>query len=410
MATTYHLFAQDFNKDGNIDLAVTDYNYPSNTGKVWIAGNNGTGTFTLSSQVNVGYNPTDLIGGDFDADGSIDLAVANVTSNNVSILQNNGSGTFSQTDLVGIRGQARGLAMADIDGDGTLDLFVASPDSHSVTILENILPTTYSLKTGWNMVSIPHKVSNSSVEKLFPFAESKAFAYANSYTQCDTLINGNGYWVKFPEDTSIKMSGGLILSDTITVNQGWNMIGSISEPIATSSITSEPPGIVTSDFFGYTSSYVSSDTIYPGKGYWSKVSQAGKLILSSTPDIALLSKNAIHIVPTKELPPRPPFENTEEKLIPKQYSLEQAYPNPFNPTTTIKYSLPVDSRVILKVYNTLGQVVNVLANEVQSAGYKSVNWVASEVASGVYFYKLEAVSVSDPNNSFTQVKKMVLVR
>jgi hypothetical protein len=100
----------------------------------------------------------------------------------------------------------------------------------------------------------------------------------------------------------------------------------------------------------------------------------------------------------------------KEKEIPKKYGLEQAYPSPFNPSTTIKYELSVDSRVILKVYNILGKEVRTIVDEVQDAGYKSVNFYASDIASGVYFYRLEATSISDPSKSFTQVKKMLLLK
>ncbi|HCV42474.1 MAG TPA: hypothetical protein DGH68_03250 [Bacteroidetes bacterium] len=90
-------------------------------------------------------------------------------------------------------------------------------------------------------------------------------------------------------------------------------------------------------------------------------------------------------------------------MLPKEFALEQNYPNPFNPITTIKYDLPVDSRVSLVVFNILGQEVVMLANGEQKAGYRSVEWNASNVASGVYFYRLEACN-------FTSVKKLLLLR
>ncbi len=83
--------------------------------------------------------------------------------------------------------------------------------------------------------------------------------------------------------------------------------------------------------------------------------------------------------------------------------LEQNYPNPFNPSTTIKYDLPRDSRVSLKLFNILGQEVATLVNEEQKAGYRSVDWNASNYASGVYFYRLEA-------GGFSSVKRMLLVK
>ncbi len=100
----------------------------------------------------------------------------------------------------------------------------------------------------------------------------------------------------------------------------------------------------------------------------------------------------------------------ELSRIPKEYALHQNYPNPFNPTTTLQYSLPNESRVKLIIYNVLGQVVEILSDAIESAGYISVEWNAGSIPSGIYFYKLESVSISDASKSFTQVKKMLLVK
>jgi photosystem II stability/assembly factor-like uncharacterized protein len=89
--------------------------------------------------------------------------------------------------------------------------------------------------------------------------------------------------------------------------------------------------------------------------------------------------------------------------------LSQNYPNPFNPSTFIRYSVPTAGKVKLTIYDMLGQTVDVLINEEQSAGYHGVEWRAN-VASGIYFYGIEAVDVNDPNNRFVQVKKMLLLK
>lgn len=87
--------------------------------------------------------------------------------------------------------------------------------------------------------------------------------------------------------------------------------------------------------------------------------------------------------------------------LPVSYSLEQNYPNPFNPATTIRYSIPEENPVTIKVYNTLGEQVLTIVNEVQSAGVYQITFNPIGLASGVYFYRIEA-------GSFVQVKKMIL--
>jgi len=92
------------------------------------------------------------------------------------------------------------------------------------------------------------------------------------------------------------------------------------------------------------------------------------------------------------------------------FQLQQNYPNPFNPSTTIRYQIPEAGRVTIKIYNILRQNVATLVNEQKPAGDYSVEWNASNVPSGVYFYRTEAVSVSDPGKRFVAVKKMILLK
>jgi hypothetical protein len=99
--------------------------------------------------------------------------------------------------------------------------------------------------------------------------------------------------------------------------------------------------------------------------------------------------------------------------IPGSFSLDQNFPNPFNPTTEIRFGLPTASNVTLTVYNMLGQEVVKLVNGNLPAGYRSVTWdgvsaSGSSVASGLYFYKLEASGVD--GRSFATTRKMLLLK
>ncbi len=95
--------------------------------------------------------------------------------------------------------------------------------------------------------------------------------------------------------------------------------------------------------------------------------------------------------------------------IPKTFSLMQNFPNPFNPVTVIDYALPVQSKVRLSIYNLLGQKIADLVNQTETAGYHSVNFNAENLSSGVYLYKISAVSVID-NKEFSKMKKLVLIK
>ncbi len=274
----------------------------------------------------------------------------------------------------------------------------------------NYSPAEFSVAKGWNLVSVSKNVSDYAASSLFPAPSSQAFAFDGGYQARDTLENGVGYWLKFSSEQSFSISGFPRAVDSLDVVEGWNLIGSISSPLAVELIGSIPSGIITSEFFGYQHGYSTSSTIVPGKGYWVKVNQTGTLILSSM----LLSANAkIKITPTEELPPPAPeqeFPGEESEtssgdgeLKPESFGLRQNYPNPFNPLTIINYQLPIDSWVTLKVYNLLGEEVATLVDGLQVAGYRFVEWDASALSSGIYLYRLTS-------GTFTNVKRMILLK
>jgi len=93
----------------------------------------------------------------------------------------------------------------------------------------------------------------------------------------------------------------------------------------------------------------------------------------------------------------------QEPEIPTNYALKQNFPNPFNPVTKIQYNLPEDTRVSLVVYNVNGQKIRELVNDFKPAGSYTVTFDAKGLASGVYFYKIQA-------GKFTDVKRMLLIK
>jgi hypothetical protein len=96
-------------------------------------------------------------------------------------------------------------------------------------------------------------------------------------------------------------------------------------------------------------------------------------------------------------------------LTPQVYSLENNYPNPFNPSTVIKYTLPFDSNIKLTVYNSLGMNMRELVSEIQQSGVHEYKFNATGLSSGVYLYTIEASSV-DGRENFRSTKKMILMK
>jgi hypothetical protein len=89
--------------------------------------------------------------------------------------------------------------------------------------------------------------------------------------------------------------------------------------------------------------------------------------------------------------------------MPTEFQLAQNSPNPFNPTTAIQFSVPRESYVRLKVYNSLGVEVATLVDQQAAAGTYKINWNASHLASGIYMYRLEA-------GGFAQTKRLLLMK
>ncbi len=132
--------------------------------------------------------------------------------------------------------------------------------------------------------------------------------------------------------------------------------------------------------YGYEYSW-EDGKVQSGKTYWYKLESVG------------LNGGSIFYKPV----------SVKAEFLPVEFALNQNYPNPFNPTTTLDYQLPVASDVHLTVYNALGQKVRTLVSGYQQPGYYSITFDGAGLASGVYYYRLEA-------GSFMQIKKMMLVR
>ncbi|MDQ3022584.1 MAG: T9SS type A sorting domain-containing protein [Bacteroidota bacterium] len=93
--------------------------------------------------------------------------------------------------------------------------------------------------------------------------------------------------------------------------------------------------------------------------------------------------------------------------VPAKFDLPQNYPNPFNPSTNINYDLPFDGTVSIKIFDMAGKEVATIVNEVKTAGYYTINFKASNLSSGVYFYRI----LADANGqNFLSTKKMMLIK
>ncbi len=135
--------------------------------------------------------------------------------------------------------------------------------------------------TGWNLISVPILSEDMSKSSLFPNSVSGAYGYNNGYSMIDTLRNAAGYWLKFNTGEIIDLYGNYITPDTVNVVSGWNIIGPFDEVININSITTQPPNLLASSFYGYGGGYYVANELEPGRGYWIKANVNGIIQLNT---------------------------------------------------------------------------------------------------------------------------------
>jgi hypothetical protein len=193
---------------------------------------------------------------------------------------------ISGTSVVANAGSAVPGVTTDYDGEVRSG---GTPDIGADEFAGGGTVVAVSIAAGWNMISNPVTTASDSLRQLFgsnaAFPYAFAFASGIGYQQDYTLENGRGYWAKFLAPDTRLFTGGTRTLDTIDVVTGWNMVGSISSAVDTSTIVSLPPGIrpTTNYWYGYSGSYAATTSLLPGKGYWIKVNAPGQFVLASGP-------------------------------------------------------------------------------------------------------------------------------
>jgi tartrate-resistant acid phosphatase type 5 len=136
------------------------------------------------------------------------------------------------------------------------------------------------LQEGWNLLSLPYMPLNPLTAELFPQARSAGFHYTGSgYEPIDSLRNGIGFWISLDSAVDIRYHLPPVPADTLSLQEGWNLIGSVADSLPVADLQQIPPGILSTGFFGYSSAYEQAYALLPGKGYWVRANQQGQIIL-----------------------------------------------------------------------------------------------------------------------------------
>ena len=218
------------------------------------------------------------------------------------------------------------------------------------------------------------------VNKLAPFATSITSLW---------MIDENTGWITFGSSAAKKTTDG---------GSTWSSVSIGIENLRDIQFVNSTIGFTCSQnswFYGTTD----------GGTTWTKKSGAGDVnaLYFVSPTVGYAAGFSGLIARTNNAGGLTEVKNISKRTIPQKFSLSQNYPNPFNPSTVINYQLPMNSHVILKIYDVLGKEIAVLVNEEHSAGNYSINFEASKLSNGMYFYRLQA-------GNTIETKRMMLIK
>lgn len=381
----------DFNADGNMDIAVGN----STGDSVTVFLGNGTGGFLSIRNYQAAGGIRGLSVADLDGDGDPDIVTANRSGNNIAMLLNNGDGTFGPRSVMEANGNAEtACATADANGDGVLDLFVGAYASSEIILLlgNGVGGFTYSTKvaaggSGPWMIAVGDMNRDSHVDVVS----------ANSGSANCAVIFGNG-------------AGGLSAAVTYPTG-GFPLAIDVGDIDGDGDLD-----LVTSNYSGRNWS------VYENNGSGTLVnrrtlpsSRAGSCAtlhdrdndgdmdmtgIDEEDDLIFLFEN------------RPPT-SVPMSSAPEHFALHPNTPNPFNPTTSIRYDVAQRADILITISDLGGRRVRTLLHGTREAGSYIVQWDGTgddgrSVASGVYVCRLLAILGS--GEPFAAVRKLLLIR
>jgi hypothetical protein len=452
-----HFTSADLDGDGDNDFAVV--NLEIGSGDVSLFWNDGNANFTGPNHISFGSIPEVIKAENIDNDNEVDLLAT--SDGKLLVRYGSGGGNFENEVEMPYQSDVEDFLFVDLDNDDDVDIF----QTHLGTVGVQDGEVTQLINTGSR--NFLYANMGSFYSGQYPSAAASGFINGDTFEDVvvvdfvnqtvSVLLNlgtgGGGIWNGFSDGVEYPIfAGSSPLHANLSVGDldgdgdadilvgSWGGGGSDSLMILRNNgdgSFSDVEFFVVNDFrssevftvFDYNDdgdldiivATPAHDLVYlsnEGNGNFVSfllchLSELGgepltiltkNLDSDSRPDVAVLTitddivvmLNLDYVVSVSE--------DKSNTSIPDKFSLEQNYPNPFNPSTTIRFELPVSSKVDLRVYNLLGQEVEVLINnEELSRGVHRYNFNATRLTSGVYFYRIIT-------KDFVQTKKMVLMK
>ena len=396
----------DINGDGLFDIVTNGPNHPGMpTLNIYYQSNDGD--FDRVFQFYPGKDPSDVRIGDLNNDGLPDIAVSFYGEPDIRVFYQNKDHTFDTNNVKSYAGATAltegPIKIVDLNKDGLNDLVVLWGHFNDSTFGVYLQQTDGTLKLNsihsWpTLCTVDFAIGDFNddgwLDLALPGPANRPEAHVAVFLHDDKRIFSDTGYVYYTWDCPTNLAVGDFdndgRTDLVSFHLGW-MCMTYFHQSATGLF--DPWTKAPFDYFLAPRSRRVDVGDVNGDGKLDIVladDESGMTVLYNTSQQSTIVRH-----------------NNSEVIT--SYFLSQNYPNPFNPSTKFQYSLPTRSHVRLCVYNILGQMISDLVDEDKSAGWNEVIWNAN-VASGLYFYRLEAISVTDPGKRFVDVKKMILLK
>ncbi|MBI2419396.1 MAG: VCBS repeat-containing protein [Ignavibacteriales bacterium] len=419
----------DYNKDGAIDLYVCN---SAGTKKNNLYRNNGDGSFT---KITSGTPVTDAKSSrnvdwvDYNADGFPDLFVANENGEHENLYTNNGNGTFTTASIPSLTNNSGNSASSnweDVDNDGDLDVFIANYENQKNYLLLNNGANVFTKSTAFN-----NEISNSFCSTFgdidndgdLDLFVTNAFTGTEKTVNFLYINNGNGTFGRDTAEIVSKDLGwtygaafgdydgdgdlDLFAARCFQANENNSLYKNLGNSnhwlqISLQGIKSNKSGIgaivkvkaVINGASVWQQRRVTGQNGYCSQNLRLHFGLAAATLIDSLvilwPSGIMQSLTALHADTLLAIKEDTTLTGTlQGKILPdKKFQLQQNFPNPFNPETVIKYTIPDEGFVSLKVYNVTGKEVATLLQGLQKPGSYEITFHAEGLASGTYFYTL----------------------
>ena len=429
-----HVSVGDLNQDGISDLAVASLL----DGNVTVLIADGFGNFTASTYAATGGAFAVVID-DFDGDGNNDLAVADGVNDVVSILLGDGAGNFAEPQNFPVGLAPHALISADFNGDGKPDLATPNTGDDTITILLNetlsqgsvheisIIQMLYSdffPDPVISPVNVPLRlmVTTDSREhvnrlRILPFISSTDIVQVEEILNVEFTPDITGTFQI--ENIGHGFTGDIIITEdyasvdgkVIELNkQAASLIHSNAQtqifPATIRVLKNIPLTIynisLDDEHWVSIEPWVTAPNTTAGGNVRARVVTKFEFTPDETGSFEI--KHTVHGFSGQLIVENPITTGLEPDVALRNgYSLYENYPNPFNPSTTIRYDLPGRGNIKLSIYNLMGEIVAILIDDMQAEGSHKVEWNAVNYSSGIYFYRLQS-------GDFVLTRKMVLLK